>query len=35
LTGSDLGLDFKYKYDRTAGKGATVYVLGMFLSHAI
>jgi len=31
LTGSDLDLKFKYKYDSTAGKGATVYVIGAFL----
>ena len=35
LTGDDHGLNFTYKYDSTAGKGVTVYIIGRFLSLAI
>jgi len=35
LTGSDLDLCYTYKYDSTAGAGAVVYVIGVFLSLTI
>jgi len=34
LTGSDRDLNYKYKYDSSAGKGIDVYVIGMFPSLA-
>ena len=35
LTGNDHDLNFKYKYEGSAGKGVDVYVIGTFLSPAI
>jgi len=36
LTGdNDTALNFEYKYDSTAGSGATVYVIGVFLRLTI
>ena len=35
LTGSDHDLNFKYKYESSAGHGVNVYVIGMFLSLMI
>lgn len=32
---SDTALDFEYKYDSTAGSGATIYVIGASLTFAI
>jgi len=35
LIGNDHDLNFQYRYDSTAGDGADVYVIGMFLSLMI
>ena len=35
LTGNDRELNFTYKYDSTAGKGVTVYIIGRFPSLEI
>ena len=35
LTGSDQDLNFTYKYENSAGVGAVVYVIGMFLSLTV
>jgi len=35
LAGNDQDLGFKYRYDSTAGKGVTVYIIGTFPSLTI
>jgi len=35
LTGNDYDLNFKYKYDNSAGGGVNVYIIGIFLSLTI